>query len=124
MNYTGLKFGGEDMPCPADGGVKFTNNKIWSENAGRTSNCTMVGDIRDIKKTISIQWADLTPEEVGRINEYISNIDRVFFTVTLLDEEFVEHTYTVYAGDPTYEVWGWDKNRQLCKRLAVDLIQQ
>ena len=55
MAYTGLKFGGRDMPCPTEDGVKFSEEKIWSENAGRTSACLMVGDIRAIKKTISTQ---------------------------------------------------------------------
>lgn len=124
MAYTGLKFGGRDMPCPTEDGVKFTNEKIWSDNAGRTSACLMVGDIRAIKKTISISWANLKPAEVKRINEYISNVGVAFFEVTLLNECFEESTYTVYAGTPTYETWGWDTNRQLCKMLAVDLIER
>ncbi len=124
MEYISLKFGGEVMPAPADEGVSITNNKIWSENAGRTSNCLMVGDIRAIKKTISLQWFHLTPEQVKLINSYISSVSNAFFKVTLLDETFEEHTYTVYAGDLTYEVWGWDKNRRLCKGVAVDLVEQ
>lgn len=122
MAYIGLKFGGEVMPCPSE--VSFTNNKIWSDNSGRTSACLMVGDIRDIKKTTSIKWYDLKPAEVKKINDYISNVDRAFFDVTLLDECYDESTYTVYAGDPTYEVWGWDENRRLCKGVAVDLIER
>ena len=43
-----LMFGGETMPAPIS--VNYTNEKIWSDNAGRTADCTMVGDIRAIKK--------------------------------------------------------------------------
>jgi len=48
MKSRGLIFGSERVATPAE--VSFTNNKIWSNNAGRTANCKMVGDIRAIKK--------------------------------------------------------------------------
>ncbi len=117
-----LMFGGETMPAPFS--VSFTNEKIWSDNAGRTADCTMVGDIRAIKKTIKLQWAHLTGEQTAAVNRYISNVDRAFFTVTLLDEEMNAVTKTVYAGSPAYETWGWDERRQFCKTLNVDLIEQ
>lgn len=119
-----LYFNGTEIPAPADGGVKFKNNKIWSNNAGRTSNCVMVGDIRAIKKTISLQWFNLTPAQTALINSFVSNAARPFFNVTMFDETYTPRTYSVYAGDPSYDVWGWDEKRQLCKGLAVDLIEQ
>ncbi len=117
-----MSFGGIEVAQPAE--VKFGNEKIWSENAGRSSSCIMVGDIRAIKKTISLTWYHLTPEEIGLINSFISNIDRTFFQISLLNEEFEYKTYNVYAGTPSYEVWGWDENRQFCKGVSVDLIEQ
>ncbi len=119
-----LFFNSTEIPAPADGGVSIKNNKIWSNNAGRTSNCMMVGDIRAIKKTISLQWFHLTPAEVALINSFISNAARSFFNITMFDETYTPTTISVYAGDPTYEVWGWDEDRQFCKGLAVDLIEQ
>lgn len=117
-----LMFGDEIMPAPFS--VSFTNEKIWSDNAGRTADCTMVGDIRAIKKTIKLQWAHLTGEQTAAINRYISNVDRAFFTVKLLDEEMNAVTKTVYAGSSAYEAWDWDERRQFCKTLNVDLIEQ
>lgn len=117
-----LKFGGVNMPTPQE--VSFTNNKIWSQNTGRTASCKMVGDIIGIKKSIHIEWLNLKADEIKLINGYISSAANSFFTVTILNEEFEQKSYKVYASDPSYEVWGWDEKRRLVKGLAVDLIEQ
>ena len=117
-----LIFGDEVVATPVS--ITFANEKIWSNNAGRTSSCRMVGDIRAIKKTIHIEWAYLTPAQVKQINRYISDMGNAFWNITFLDEEFETVTKRVYAGTPSYEQWGWDKNRQLCKVTAVDLVEQ
>ena len=122
MKSRGLICGSERVATPAE--VSFTNNKIWSNNAGRTANCLMVGDIRAIKKTVTIKWYHLTGEQTAQINKYISNVDSPFFNATLLDETFNEIKIRVYAGDPSYEIFGWDEKRQFCKGVAVDLIMQ
>lgn len=122
MKSRGLIFGSERVATPAE--VSFTNNKIWSNNAGRTANCKMVGDIRAIKKTVTLKWYHLTGEQTAQINKYISNVDSPFFNVTLLDETFNEIKIRGYAGDPSYEIFGWDEKRQFCKGVAVDLIMQ
>ena len=70
MKSRGLIFGSERVATPAE--VSFTNNKIWSNNAGRTANCKMVGDIRAIKKTVTLKWYHLTGEQTAQINKYIS----------------------------------------------------
>ena len=84
MKSNGLKFEEETVATPAE--ITFCNNKIWSGNAGRTANCLMVGDIRAIKKTVTIKWYHLTGEQTAQINKYISNVDSPFFNATLLDE--------------------------------------
>lgn len=117
-----LKFNSTDIKTP----VTFTmaNEKIWSNNAGRTASTLFVGDIRSIKKTIHIEWARCTPQETALINSFISNASRPFFNITFLDEEFNEVTKSVYAATPTYEQWGWDEKRRLCKVIAVDLVER
>jgi len=117
-----LKFDGVEMPVPAD--LQVQDNKIWSDNTGRSANGMFVGDMVCIKKKLIISWVHLTGEETAKLNEYISNVDSPFFSITLLDETFQESTFDVYAGDPTYEVFGWDENKQFCKGVAVDLIMQ
>lgn len=117
-----LKFDSTDIKIP----VTFTlaNEKIWSNNAGRTASTLFVGDIRSIKKTIHIEWARCTPQETALINSFISNASRPFFNITFLDEEFNTVTKSVYAATPSYEQWGWDEKRRLCKTLTVDLVER
>lgn len=119
MKSNGLKFEEETVATPAE--ITFCNNKIWSGNAGRTANCLMVGDIRAIKKTVTIKWYHLTGEQTAQINKYISNVDSPFFNATLLDETFNEIKIRVYAGDPSYEIFGWDEKRQFAKALLLTL---
>lgn len=117
-----LYFNGNKVATP----TKCTpgNEKIWSNNAGRAANCEFVGDIRAIKKTLHIEWANLNPADVTLINSYISNVNAPFFSVTYLDEEFKEDTRTFYAATPSYEQFGWDSHRQFCKVLSVDLVEK
>lgn len=117
-----LYFGNVRVKTPSV--VKLGNEKIWSQNTARAASGRMVGDIIAIKKTIHIEWAHASPAEVSLINSFISDISSAFFDVTFLDETFTEVTKTVYAGTPTYEQWGWDERRQLCRVIAVDLIEQ
>ena len=117
-----LYFGGVKMPAPMR--VTMSNEKIWSQNAGRSSSGRFTGDIIAIKKTIHIEWADLTPAQMQLINSYISSTSRALFNVKFPDECFNEVTKKVYASSPSYEQWGWDTRRQLCKVCSVDLIEQ
>ncbi|MBR1750850.1 MAG: hypothetical protein IJ740_08230 [Ruminococcus sp.] len=117
-----LYFGGERMPTPVK--VTYGVEKIWSKNTGRSGGGVMVGDIIALKRTYHVEWAHLSPEEIDTINAYISNISNAFFTISALVENFGRKAATVYAGPPTYEPWGWDEDKQLCKLLAVDLIEQ
>jgi hypothetical protein len=117
-----LKFDNTNIKTPT--AFTLANEKIWSNNAGRTASTLFVGDIRSIKKTIHIEWARATPAEVATINSFISNASRPFFNITFLDEEFNTVTKSVYAATPSYEQWGWDEKRQLCKVLSVDLVER
>ena len=91
-----LFFGNVRVKTPSV--VKLGNEKIWSQNTARAASGRMVGDIIAIKKTIHIEWAHATPEEVSLINSFISDISSAFFDVTFPDETFTEVTKTVYAG--------------------------
>lgn len=121
MTTDGLKFDGVVMPTPSD--VKFENNKIWSDNTGRSADGRLVGDIICIKKKIYITWTHLNGSQVDLINSFISNQSRPFFDVTVLDETFTYNTYNVYAGDVSYETLSWDGGMQFTKNVTVNLIE-
>ena len=100
---------------------KITNEKILSDNAGLSSACNFVGDIKGMKTAIHIEWENLKPQQVADINRYILNMQSIVFPMTFLNEEFEQVTKMVQADSPTYEHWGWDKKRRLCRVLSLDL---
>lgn len=52
---------GVALPVPAREGYRFTAQKIWSQNAGRsTSTGDFVGDIITKKYTVTLQYDSLT----------------------------------------------------------------
>ena len=116
-----LKFDGVEMPVPAD--LQVQNNKIWSDNTGRSANGKLVGDMGCIKKKLIISWVHLTGEQVALINQYISNVSKPFFSVTFTDETFNEQTCTMYAGDTKYDVLKWVSPMKYLKNVTVDLIE-
>ena len=117
-----LYFNGVEMPTPYY--CQYLNEKIWSTNTGRGANGLLVGDIVTIKKKLVLKWRGLKSREVASLNAYISNANLPFFTVSLLDETYTWHTYTVYAGTPSYESYSWNADYQFTKEMAVDLIEQ
>lgn len=117
MQY--LKFADAEIAIP----TVFTINKekIMSDNAGLSSACKYVGDVKGLQTKIHIEWANLKPQEVAVINQYVLNMQDLYFPVTYIDEEFKEITVNVRTDGSAYEQWGWDKKRQLCRVLSLDL---
>lgn len=117
MEY--LKFGDTEIAVPTT--FTIDKKKIMSDNAGFSSTCKYVGDVKGLQTTLHIEWANLKPQEVAAINSYVLNMQDTDFPVTYLDETFNEVTARFRAEGTAYEQWGWDKNRQLCKVLSLDL---
>lgn len=116
-------FNGIEMPTPAS--IEYSNNKLWSQNTGRsTATGLNVGDIITIKKKLVISWTWLTGEQTELLNSFISNVNIPSFTVDIIDEAFVRHSYVMYAGTPIYKQYSWNEKFQLVQSLNVDLIEQ
>lgn len=114
-----LLFGDTEIATPTV--FQLSKEKIMSDNAGLSSTCNYVGDVKGMITTIHVEWEGLKPSEVTVIDQYIMNMQDLFFPMTYLNEEFEEVTKMVRAEGATYEQWGWDKHRQLCKVLSLDL---
>lgn len=112
-----------DMPIPYS--VGYSQNKIWSENAGRgTSTGASVGDIVTIKRKLVIKWQYRSGAEIALLNSWVSNRNIPFFQVRVLDETFNWVAFTCYAGDTNAEAYSWNSEFQLVKTFDVDLIEQ
>lgn len=123
-----LWFDGVAMPDPALNGIAITKEKIWSKNAGRSSESgKMMGDIVAIKYKIQIKWPILSQEQSALVDKFLSNDDEPFFKVKFKDPksktgEFV--TKDVYAGTPTYPVYSYVDNLPRYVGVGVDLVEQ
>lgn len=84
MEY--LKFGDTEIAVPTT--FTIDKKKIMSDNAGLSSTCKYVGDVKGLQTTLHIEWANLKPQEVAIINEYVLNVQDADFPVTYLDETF------------------------------------
>ena len=73
------------LPTPDEGGVKIGKQKIWSENTRRNAKCTMVGDIKAVKTTLSITWSKLTQSQLNLLDEAINDPDAPFFNIIYVD---------------------------------------
>lgn len=119
MKSNGLKFEEETVPTPAE--ITFCNNKIWSGNAGRTANCKMVGDIRAIKKTVTLKWYHLTGEETAKLNEYISNVDSPFSVSRSLMRHFRKALLTFMQATQLMKFSAGTKSGSFAKALLLTL---
>lgn len=118
-----LKIDGVQMPEPKyNGGLTFTKEKIWSRNAGRTTDATMVGDIVAIKTKMHINFPPLTGEQVAQLDEAVTP---AFISVYFKDPRLNAYTTkTFYAGTPSYPVYSYAKGLPEYVGVTVDLIEQ
>lgn len=84
MEY--LKFGDTEIAVPTT--FTIDKKKIMSDNAGLSSTCKYVGDVKGLQTTLHIEWANLKPQKVAAINSYVLNVQDADFPVTYLDETF------------------------------------
>lgn len=112
-----------DMAIPYSMG--YSENKLWSENAGRSTATGMsVGDIITIKRKLVLKWQYREGGEIAAIKSWVSNRNIPYFQVKVLDDTFNCAVFTVYAGDIQSEAYSWNSKFQLIKTFNVDLIEQ
>lgn len=118
-----LEIDGKAMPDPAiNGGFSFSPEKIWSKNAGRTSNGTMTGDVVACKMTLKIKWNYLTGAQIAQIDAAITP---AFFTVKYHDPRTNKDvTKRMYAGTPTYPLYDLRDGTYRYTGVGVDLIEK
>lgn len=121
MGY--LKLNNILMPPPKVEGVTFGFEKIWSKNTGRASSTKMVGDIKGIKKTISIEFPPLGGSEIEKLQSVLNNKNLPFFPIELYDgEELFEAT--VYAATPSYKLYSTVDGLRIYTGYKIDLVEQ
>lgn len=118
-----LKLDGELMPDPKLDGISFGTEKIWSKNTGRTSSTKMVGDIKGIKKTISIEFPALKREDIDKLEGVLNNTEKPFFECEIFNGE-TTFKKTVYAAAPSYKLYSAVDGIRLFTGYKINLVEQ
>lgn len=118
-----LKLNNIEMPSPKLEGVTFTDEKVWSQNTKRTANTKMVGDIKGIKKTISIEFPPLSPAQEQLVSSVVSNKDLPYFSFDFFDG-VNNYNYEVYAGSPSRKLYSIVEGINYYTGYVVELVER
>lgn len=119
-----LTVDGVSMPTPKQGGLTISKNKVWSRNAGRNDNATMVGTIIAFKTKLTIEWPPLTADQSAVVDSSVSS-GTEFHSVQYTGLDGETHSMTAYWGDGTYPVYSMNANGQMIlSGVKADLIEQ
>lgn len=114
---------GVKLPTLPQGGLNLSREPIWSANAGRTANCTFVGDIIGFKWNGSLNWGRLTLSEVSVIRGAVSVLGKPFFNITFTDDTGVRRTIRCYSTSPKSTVHVYKGDNGEVESLSVDIVE-
>lgn len=115
---------GITLPPPAKDGLSLKPEPIWSDNAGRVSNCAFVGDIRAVMWNIDITWQDLTYEQVKLIRKAFTSAAKPFFNMTFTTDEGERLTIRCYSTMPSSTIRTYRDERGQITGMTVSVVQK
>lgn len=119
-----LIIGGVEFPI-AYNGYSHSRNKIWSTNAGRTNDGTMVGTIIAIKNKIEITLVPITPEQADIIDNVVSDKNNPFPKAKMLYLDGTQKEINIYTGDVKYNWLSTAiENGGLISGIKISCIEQ
>jgi hypothetical protein len=114
-----LKVGAIALPEPTK--VNTTDEIIWSSNTGRSADSgKMVGDVIAQKKTLEVEWTNITEDELKIIRD---NLSPGFFEITYRDNDSLL-TMTAYRSTIQKEHKGYVGGVYYYQTVSVSITQQ
>lgn len=121
---TVLKINGVAMPTPSVGGITFTQEPIWSDDAGRDSTGKAVGTIKCYKWKMQVKWPPLTFADAAKVFANCSKGSRDFKSVAFFNPlTQATETITAYCGTASMELYTTTGPKPV-RGVAVDIIEQ
>ena len=114
---------GVTLPAPAQDGVSYAPEAIWSENAGRAGNCDFVGDVRAVKGTLSLSWGKLTYAEAALIRSAFTQLGKPFFNITFTDDTGQRRMLRCYSTLPASSIHTYRDNKGSVTGMTVDVVE-
>jgi hypothetical protein len=123
ITITALTVDGVKLPAPAADGVTISNEKLWSQDTGRSASGKLNGTIVAQKVTLAVKWPPLTPQEAKIINDKATS-GEAFHSVKYTDISGETYTKEMYFGSPS-GTWGsWAEGAQYVTDYSVDMIER
>lgn len=119
-----LVINGTEVKPPKVGGITYKAEKVWSSNTGRTAKGRMVGTIKTIKRTFSIEWPPLTHDEKELIEAKVSDQNVPFAKMSITQPDGSTMTVECYFGTPTFEGYELIGGMWRYKSGKVDAIER
>lgn len=124
MEYIPLKMrlDGVEVPTPKISGIDRKMEKIWSKNTARSASQKMNGTIKAIIPTRTLTWPALTKDERDLLETFISNPDKPFVWMELVQPDGTVEKIEVYFGTPSCKEWSQISGQWRCEDYKVDAI--
>ena len=107
---------------PADG-LALSREPIWSANAGRTADCTFVGDVKAWKWNGSLNWGRLTFAEVAIIRAAVTTLNKPFFNLTFTDDTGTRRTIRCYSTSPKSTIHVYKDSSGEVNSVSVEIVE-
>lgn len=114
---------GTKLPVPPKDGVSMSREPIWSSNAGRTADCTFVGDVKAWKWNISISWGKLSLAEVAVIRGAFTTLGKPYFYISITDDTGTRRTIRCYSTSPKSTVQVYEDDDGSVSGVSVDVVE-
>ncbi len=111
---------GKTFKCPSK--LKWKKSDISGSDAGRTDDTIMHKNRIGKKRTLSLEWVNLTKQE---IHEILVAFDPEYVHVTYWDPlDGDDTTREFYTGDMEADVKWWAKGRERYSSLSFDIVER
>ena len=111
------------LPTLPQDGLNLSREPIWSANAGRTADCTFVGDIIGWKWNGSLSWGRLSFDEAAVIRRAFSSKGKPFFNITFTDDTGTRQTIRCYSTSPKSAIHVYKGDDGEVESISVDIVE-
>lgn len=109
----------KDLPAPKS--VTYSENKLWSKNAGRLDNGYFAGDLVAIKKKYEVTFPPLNTTDYGKV---LQAVNQGFTDVQITNPSGGTDTVSAYFGDLNVEAYSWHNKIQYAMNTSISIIER
>lgn len=103
-NQPHLEYYANGVLLPSPTNLSRGDNKIWSDNTGRSVTAKMIGDILAEKQKFSITWECITHSQLQIIKNNLSTIEHPFVSFRIQNSETKDDYCDIMIYDGTLNI--------------------